>query len=93
MLPAGLLAIQSSNNLTDVSGYRNLERVGTLVIGNMGNKLPDLDGFNSLSRASYLIITRNQVRECTLVHLHTQPVLNSFSLLYSTWRGFLGSEA
>lgn len=47
----------------NVSGFRNLERVGTLVIANMGNLLTNFDGFNSLYEASILIITRNNVSE------------------------------
>ena len=62
-LCSGLLAVQSSDGLLDVSGFRNMESVGALVIANMGNLLKDFDGFNSLFEASILIITRNQVSE------------------------------
>lgn len=58
---SGLFAIQGSDSLLDVSGFRNVESVGTLVIANMGNRLPDFDGFNALYRVSILIITRNDV--------------------------------
>ncbi len=47
--------------LTDFSGFRNIEVVGTLVIAFLGNNMADLDGFNSLHQASMLILTRNDV--------------------------------
>ena len=57
----GLLAIQGSNSLLNVSGFMNIESVGTLVIANMGNQLSDFYNFNLLYEASIIIITRNEV--------------------------------
>lgn len=59
--PQGLLAIQRIDSLMNVSGFRNLESVGALVIANMGNLLTDFNGFNNLYEVSILIITRNSV--------------------------------
>ena len=59
---SGLLVIQSSDSLVNMSGFRNLERVETLVVASMSNMLRDLNGFNSLFEASIIIITRNTVR-------------------------------
>ncbi len=58
----GLLALQNCGNLMNVSGFRSLERIGTLVIDNAGGVLSDYDGFNSLYEANFLIITNNPVR-------------------------------
>ena len=66
-LSPGLFAVTGSDSLTDVSGFRNVERVGTLVIANMGNRLPDFDGFTSLYSVSILIITRNLVRKISFI--------------------------
>ena len=79
----GLLAVQSSDSLVNVSGFRNLEVVGALVIANMGNFLANLDGFNSLFEVSILIITRNNVSGTVLL-----PDLASMISPSSSCRGW-----
>ncbi len=66
LFAAGLLAIQSSANLTDFSGFENIRYMGTLVIAFLNNNMGDLDGFNAIHNASMIILTRNDVS----VHVH-----------------------
>ncbi len=58
---AGLLAIQNCPSLQDLSGFDELETVGTLVIAFLGNNMIDMDAFNSVHTAGTIIITRNMV--------------------------------
>lgn len=58
---AGLLAIQNSQSLQNMSGFDGLETVGMLVIAFLGNDMEDMDAFNSLHAAGTIIITRNMV--------------------------------
>ena len=57
----GLLAIQNSPSLQNLSGFDELETVGMLVIAFLGNDMVDMDAFNSLRTAGTIIITRNMV--------------------------------
>ena len=61
LIHAGLLAIQNSPSLQNLSGFDELERVGMLVIAFLGNDMVDMDAFNSLRMAVTIIITRNMV--------------------------------
>ena len=61
IIHAGLLAIQNSPSLQNLSGFDELERVGMLVIAFLGNDMVDMDAFNSLRTAVTIIITRNMV--------------------------------
>jgi len=55
----GLLAVIGAPNLRNVSGLRNLERVGTLVIALTG--LTSIRSVNSLYQADFVIIASNEV--------------------------------
>ena len=44
-----------------MSGFDDLETVGTLVIAFLGNNMIDMDAFNSVHTAGTIIITRNMV--------------------------------
>lgn len=61
----GLLAIQTSPSLQNLSGFDGLETVGMLVIAFLGSDMEDMDAFNSLHTAGTIIITRNMV--CTII--------------------------
>ena len=57
----GLLSVQNSDSLIDLTGFRNLRSAQTIVLAFLGSSAVDLDGFNSLFECGQLIITRNLV--------------------------------
>lgn len=76
----GLLSIQNSPSLQDLSGFDNLREVGTIVIAYPRNGARVLDGFNSLFEAGRIIITFNLVS-------------SNFAFLYvSHWLAGLGDS-
>ena len=59
----GLLSLQNSPSLRDISGFDNLLEAGTIVVAFLRNGARVLDGFNSLFEASRIIITFNMVSD------------------------------
>lgn len=57
----GLLSVQNSDSLIDLTGFRNLRYAQTIVLAFLGSSTVDLDGFNALFECGQLIITRNLV--------------------------------
>ena len=76
----GLLAIQNSPSLQNLSGFDELETVGMLVIAFLGNDMVDMDAFNSLRTAGTIIITRNMVRSVYMLML---SCLDTMSCTYT----------
>ena len=88
---SGLLAIQNSASLQDLSGFDELERVGMLVIAFLGNDMIDMDAFNSVHTVGTVIITRNMVCLLQIVVYKYRIIAITISVNSRTWRGYLDS--